>query len=235
MERVEKPVEGDLDSLLIYENQINTQQVLEAAQNNAADKALMLSSELLDDLDSRHITKIGKQQTGGDKKRGSWQITAQKLKLISNSVAGFEKLTELADSLLQTGVDIQASDRGVRQKATEKFFEVQDEIRKELEEICENRDLTKGLEALKQSLALSSTYKTLCERIKTAENANALNLLTKDVNLELDIYAQRSKQLKKLMNQRKELIGAMSENLDGLIESVTKDETETKPINEPDF
>ena len=235
MERVEKPVEGDLDSLLIYENQINTQQVLEAAQNNAADKALMLSSELLDDLDSRHITKIGKQQTGGDKKRGSWQITAQKLKLISNSVAGFEKLTELADSLLQTGVDIQASDRGVRQKATEKFFEVQDEIRRELEEICENRDSTKGLEALKQSLALSSTYKTLCERIKTAENANALNLLTKDVNLELDIYAQRSKQLKKLMNQRKELIGAMSENLDGLIESVTKDETETKPINEPDF
>ena len=37
------------------------------------------------------------------------------------------------------------------------------------------------------------------------------------------------------MNQRKELIGAMSENLDGLIESVTKDETETNPVSEPDF
>ena len=91
------------------------------------------------------------------------------------------------------------------------------------------------MEALKQSLALSSTYKTLCERIKSAENANALNLLTKDVNLELDIYTQRSKQLKKLMSQRKELIGAMSENLEGLIESVAKDDYETKPISEPDF
>jgi len=235
MERVDKPIDGDLESLMVYENQINTQQVLEAAQNNAADKALLLSSELLDDLDSRHVTKIGKQQTGGDKKRGSWQITAQKLKLISNSVAGFEKLTDLADSLLQTGVDIQANDRNIRQKATEKFFKVQDQIREELEEICNNRDSTKGLEALKQSLALSSTYKTLCERIKSAENANALNLLTKDVNLELDIYTQRSKQLKKLMSQRKELIGAMSENLEGLIESVAKDDYETKPISEPDF
>ena len=235
MERVDKPIDGDLESLMVYENQINTQQVLEAAQNNAADKALLLSSELLDDLDSRHVTKIGKQQTGGDKKRGSWQITAQKLKLISNSVAGFEKLTDLADSLLQTGVDIQANDRNIRQKATEKFFKVQDQIREELEEICNNRDSIKGLEALKQSLALSSTYKTLCERIKSAENANALNLLTKDVNLELDIYTQRSKQLKKLMSQRKELIGAMSENLEGLIESVAKDDYETKPISEPDF
>lgn len=239
MERVEKPIEGDLNSLLVYENQINTQQVLEAAQNNAADKALMLSSELLDDLDARHVSKVGKQQTGGDKKRGSWQITAQKLKLISNSVAGFERLAELADKLLQTGLDIQSNDRKIRQTGTEDFYRVQDEIREELELICENRDSTKGLEALKQSLALSSTFKTLCERIKTVENPNALNLLIKDANLELNIYAQRAKHLKKLISQRRELIGAMNENLDELITSVsdsTKDQPkETVVTNEPDF
>jgi hypothetical protein len=235
MERVEKPIEGDLTSLLAYENQINTQQVLEAAQNNAADKALLMGAELLDDLDVRHVSKIGRQQTGGDKKRGSWQITAQKLKLISDSVSGFEQLTVLADRLLQAGVSLQANDRGERQKGTDEFFAVQDEIRRELTELCENRDPSKGLEALKQSLALSSTYKTLCERIKSAENTNALNLLIKDANIEMDIYAQRSKQLNKLINQRKELINAAGENLDDLISELSNPEETTAPNQEVDF
>jgi hypothetical protein len=235
MERVEKPLEGDLTSLLAYENQINTQQVLEAAQNNAADKALLMGAELLDDLDVRHVSKIGRQQTGGDKKRGSWQITAQKLKLISDSVSGFEQLTVLADRLLQAGVSLQANDRGERQKGTDEFFAVQDEIRRELTELCENRDPSKGLEALKQSLALSSTYKTLCERIKSAENTNALNLLIKDANIEMDIYAQRSKQLNKLINQRKELINAAGENLDDLISELSNPEETTAPNQEVDF
>lgn len=237
MERVEKPIEGDLYSLLAYENQINTSQVLEAARKNAADRALQISAELLDDLDARNITKIGRQQTGGDKKRGSWQITAQKLKLISDNVPGFTQLSDLADRLLKAGLDIQSSDRSVRQAGTEEFYKVQDEIRDELETICNTRDESKGLETLKQSLALSSSYKTLCERIKNAENINSLNLLVRDANLEMDIYAQRSKQLKKLINQRKELIGAAGDNLDSLIEELTVQESqiETAPTAELDF
>jgi hypothetical protein len=226
MERVEKPVEGDINSLIAYENQINTQQVLEAARNNAADKALMISAELLDDLDARSSTKVGRQQTGGDKKRGSWQITAQKLKLISDSVSGFDNLTSLADRLLQAGVDIQSTERVTRSKGADDFHEVQDLIRSELETICNQRDSSKGLETLKQSLSLSNNYKTLCERIKTTENASALNLLIKNANLELDIYAQRSKQLIKLINQRKEFIGVAGENLDDLISTIVESETE---------
>ena len=235
MEPVNKPVEGDLNSLARYENQINTQQVLEAARNNAADKALLIGAELLDDLDVRHVTKIGKQQTGGDKKRGSWQLTAQKLKLISDSVPGFDNLTVLADRLLQAGNDLQAKDRAVRQKGTDEFYAVQEEIRTELAAICDSRDSSKGLEMLKQSLALSSTYKTLCERIKTAENTNSLNLLIKDANLQIDVYAQRSKQLNKLINQRKELIEAAGDNLTQLISEIKDVDAEQTKTDDVDF
>jgi hypothetical protein len=238
--KVDKPIEGDLESLMAYENQINTQQVLEAARNNAADKALQISAELLDDLDVRGVTKIGKQQTGGSRKRGSWQLTAEKLQLISDSVPGFENLAELSKRLLQAGNDLQAEDRTVRQSGTEEFYKVQEEIRTELEALCSSRDQSKGLEKLQQSLTLSSQYKTLCDRINNAENVNALNLLVKDANVELDVYAQRSKQLKKLINQRKELIGVAGEKLDELIaELSTKpsapDETLMEAPEEADF
>jgi hypothetical protein len=226
IERVEKPIEGDIDSLIAYENQINTQQVLEAARKNAADKALLISAELLDDLDSRHSTKIGRQQTGGDRKRGSWQITAQKLKLISDSVPGFDNLASLADRLLQAGFDIQSNERITRTKGTEDFHEVQNLIRTELEQLCDQREPSKGLETLKQSLSLSNNFKSLCERIKSTENAGALNLLIKDANLELSIYAQRSKQLNKLISKRKEFIGVAGENLDDLISTIVDNETE---------
>jgi hypothetical protein len=232
--KVDRPVEGDLESLAAFENQINTAQVLEAAKNSAADKALLISAELLDDLDVRSETKIGKQQTGGDKKRGSWQITAEKLQLISDSVPGFEILSSLAQRLLQAGIDIQDPDRSVRNKGTEEFFKVQDEIKQELQEICSNRKTSKGLDLLKKSLDMSSTYKTLCERIQTVENPEALELLVKDANLELDIYEQRSKQLRKLITRRQELIGVADENLDKLITSV-KDENETTAIEAADF
>jgi hypothetical protein len=232
--KVDRPVEGNLESLAAFENQINTAQVLEAAKNSAADKALLISAELLDDLDVRSETKIGKQQTGGDKKRGSWQITAEKLQLISDSVPGFEILSSLAQRLLQAGIDIQDPDRSVRNKGTEEFFKVQDEIKQELQEICSNRKTSKGLDLLKKSLDMSSTYKTLCERIQTVENPEALELLVKDANLELDIYEQRSKQLRKLITRRQELIGVADENLDKLITSV-KDENETTAIEAADF
>lgn len=232
MEPVSKPLEGDLHALAAYENQINTQQVLEAARNNAADKALLIGAELLDDLDVRHVTKVGRQQTGGDKKRGSWQLTAQKLKLISDSVPGFENLAELSERLLKAGSDLQAKDRAVRQTGTDDFYKVQEEIREELTAICNTRDSSKGLETLKQSLALSSTYKTLCDRIKTAENSNSLNLLVKDANIQIDVYAQRSKQLNKLIAQRKELIEAAGDNLNKLIGEIkdTEEQTQTNDI-----
>jgi hypothetical protein len=215
--KVDKPIVEDLEALMAYENQINTEQVLEAARNSAADRALQIGAELLDDLDVRSITKIGKQQTGGERKRGSWQLTAEKLKLISDSVPGFDQLTTLANQLLQAGNDIQSEDRSVRQAGAKDFYKVQESIREELEMICETRDESKGLEKLKKSLALSSQYKTLCDRIKGAENVNSLNLLVRDANIELDVYAQRSKQLKKLINQRRELIGTAGEKLDELL------------------
>jgi hypothetical protein len=235
MEPVSKPLEGDLHALAAYENQINTQQVLEAARNNAADKALLIGAELLDDLDVRHVTKVGRQQTGGDKKRGSWQLTAQKLKLISDSVPGFENLAELSERLLKAGSDLQAKDRAVRQTGTDDFYKVQEEIREELTVICNTRDSSKGLETLKQSLALSSTYKTLCDRIKTAENSNSLNLLVKDANIQIDVYAQRSKQLNKLIAQRKELIEAAGDNLNKLIGEIKETEGPTQTDDTIDF
>lgn len=234
LQKVSKPVEGDIDSCIAYENQINTQQVLEAARKNAADRALLISAELLDDLDSRNVTKIGKQQTGSEKKRGSWQITAEKLKLISNSVPGFDKLTELAESLLQAGNDLQSPTRQVRNDATKTFYEIQDQIKEELTAICESREDSAGLTKLKTSLALSNTYKSLCERIKSAENSSSLNLLMKDVSLELDIYAQRSKHLQKLMQQRKELIGTADEELDDLISQVKQNPQSVQTL-EADF
>lgn len=234
LQKVTKPIEGDLDSFIQFENSINTEKVLEAAKQGAADKALLLGAELLDDLDIRIATKIGRQQTGSEKKRGSWQITAEKLQLISDSVTGFDKLSELAQRLLQSGEDLQSPIAATRQNATEKFYQVQTEIREELESICNSRDQSKGLEKLKQSLALSSSYKTLCERIKSAENSSSLNLLMKDVNLEVDIYEQRSKKLKKLIDQRKELIEAAGGKLDELIAEVAENNTGVSDI-EVDF
>ena len=234
--KVDKPVEGDATALAAYENQINTAQVLEGAKNNAADKALLISAELLDDLDVRSDTKIGKQQTGGDKKRGSWQITAEKLKLISDSVPGFENLSQLAQRLLQAGIDIQDPDRSVRKEGSKEFFQVQDEIKLELEEICNNRQPSKGLNALQQSLTFSNNYKTLCDRIKSVESSDALNTLIKDVDLELDVYEQRAKQLRKLVQQRQELIGEADEKLDNLLDEVTEDkETSVTASSNIDF
>jgi hypothetical protein len=234
LEKVTKPIEEDVDSLIAYENSINTQQVLQAAKQNAADRALNLGAQLLDDLDARHVSKIGKQQTGSPKKRGSWQITAERLQLISNSVPGFEVLTQLTERLLDIGNKLQAKDFNVRNEASTDLVTTQDEIRKELTEICASRDSSQGLEKLKQSLALSTSYKNLCEKIKTAENSNALNLLMRDVNLEVDIYEQRSKQLKKLIVQRKELIEDASDNIDQLISEVKETDATTDDL-ETDF
>ena len=226
LERVDKPVDQDVTALIAYENSINTQQMLQAAKQNATDRALNLGAQLLDDLDSRPVSKVGKQQTGSVKKRGSWQITAERLKLISNSVPGFEVLTQLTEKLLDIGNRLQAKEFNTRNKAAEEFVSTQEEIKRELTEICSSRDESQGLEKLKQSLALSTSYKALCDKIKNAENSNALNLLMRDVNLEVDIYEQRSKQLKKLIAQRKELIEDATDNIDSLIDELKENDTE---------
>jgi len=230
LEAISTPVEGaPFDSVLAHSNYINTKEVLDAAHASAADRALQISAELLDDLDTRTVTKIGRQQTGGDKKRGSWEITAAKLKLISDSVSGFDHLSELSEKLLIAGDAIQSAYRTERDQGAVTFQELQTEIRTELESIVSTRDKTKGLEMLQQSLALSNTYKSLCDRIKKVENTNALNLLISESNIEQDIYRQRSKQLNKLISQRRELIGAAGENLDTLISTVatTAEDSET--------
>jgi hypothetical protein len=231
LQAVDKPDdETKVDEFIAYENSVNTQAILEAAKHQAADRALIIGAELIDDLDYRPAHKVGKQQTGSDKKRGSWEITANKLKLIADSVPGFDNLADLAEKLLEAGRDLQHENRTLREKATKDFYSVQETIKKELEEICNVRDSSKGLEKLKTSISLSTKFKQLCDRIKTAENVNALNLLLPDVNLELDIYEQRGKQLKKLLAQRKELIHAAGgSGLDELISEVAN------TTEEPDF
>jgi len=231
LEKVDKPIEGDILGTIAYENSINTEAILEAAKAQAADKALMIGAELIDDLDSRPCEKVGKQQVGSDKKRGSWEIIANKLRLISDSVPGFENLSGLSRELLEVGKDMSSNVPQLRHKATEKFYTLQETIKQELESICNNRDSSKGLEKLKESLCLSTKYKQLCERIKSAENLNVLNLLTPEVTMELDIYEQRSKHLRKLLDQRKSLVRAASgEALDELIAEINDNN-----IEDPDF
>lgn len=225
LEVADEPVSGDIQSLLAYENNINTAQVLEAAKGAAADKALTMSAELLDDLDARTVTKIGKQQTGSDKKRGSWEITANKLKLISDSVPGFEQLSVLATRLLECGKLLVSPDKSTYRQAQQEFQVIQSSIRQELEGICNSRDESKGLEKLKQSLALSSKYKSLCEQIKSVENTEHLNMLVSEANVEIDVYEQRAKNLRRLLERRKELITAASDNLDELISDVNHPES----------
>tara|TARA_R100001594_G_scaffold150497_1_gene211962 strand:+ start:4927 stop:6081 length:1155 start_codon:yes stop_codon:yes gene_type:complete len=220
LQEVTQPIQGDLDSLCLYENQINTHEVLEAAREGAADKALHVAAELLDDLDSRTLSRIGRQQIGSDRKRGSWQLTAEKLKLISTSVPGFNELSKFADQLLEAGTHLQSPSREVRTEAAKTFHTIQGEIRKELNNICNQRDSSEGLEKLKQSLALSTTYKDLCNRIKLVENSETLESLIQEASLESDIYTQRSKHLNKLIQQRKELFQASSK-IEGTTSSST--------------
>ncbi len=228
LKKVESPDDAsNVSAVLEYENYINTAVVLEAAKANAADKALAIGAELIDDLDCRSSSKVGKQQTGSDKKRGSWEVTANKLKLIADSVSGFDKLAELAESLLATGKEMSADAAAIpssatkRMRATEKFYSLQEEIRAELETICSTRDSTQGLEKLKHSLALSTEYAALCERIKNAENVGVLNFLAPKVALEIDIYEQRGKKLRKLLAQRKELISCASgDGIDNLLNEI---------------
>jgi len=199
---------------------LNTAEVLEAAQQGAADRALEKAAELMDDLDVRISSKIGDRQTGSPKRRGSWQITANQLQLISRHCPGFENLTTLAEKLVEVGKQMNSPLIKDKDQAFQLYTDVKTEIREELESIVNRRDSTEGLATLQKSLALSNTYKDLLSQIQSAETEDQLESLEAQITTETDVYAQRAKHLQKLYAQRVELVRASNVSLEDSIKEV---------------
>lgn len=198
----------------------NTNEVLEAAREGAADRALAKAADLLDDLDVRVSTKVGERQTGGTKRRGSWQITAETLQLITRHCPGFENLSKLSNDLLEVGMQLQSPSAKIKDKAYKKYAETKAEIRSELQAIVDSRSTSEGLETLKRSLVLSNTYRDLLSKISCAENQEQLDELHQELLVEQGVYQQRARHLQTLFDQRCELVKAQSTNLENLIEEV---------------
>lgn len=205
----------------------NTTQVLEAARESAADRALAKAAELLDDLDVRVSSKVGERQTGGTKRRGSWQITAETLQLITRHCPGFENLLKLSNDLLEVGVRLQSDAAKIKNQAFKDYANIKAEIRAELQAIVDSRNSTDGLESLKRSLALSGTYRDLLGKITSAESQDQLDELYHELQIEKDVYHQRAKHLQTLFDQRLELVKAQAVGLDDLIDEVKSIEAET--------
>lgn len=205
----------------------NTTQVLEAARESAADRALAKAAELIDDLDVRVSSKVGERQTGGTKRRGSWQITAETLQLITRHCPGFENLSTLSNDLIEVGVRLQSDSAKIKNQAFKDYADIKAEIRRELQAIVDSRNSTSGLESLKRSLALSGTYRDLLGKITSAESQEQLDELYHELQIEKDVYHQRAKHLQSLFDQRLELVKAQSVNLDDLIDEVKSIEAET--------
>lgn len=228
----ESKEEHSISSAIQEAAMFNTTEVLEAAREGAADRALAKAAELLDDLDVRVSSKVGERQTGGSKRRGSWQITAETLQLITRHCPGFERLSELTDDLLEVGVRLQSDAAKVKNEAFKDYANVKAEIRSELQAIVNSRDSSNGLESLKRSLALSGTYRDLLDKISAAENQDQLELLSQELQVEKDVYHQRAKHLQTLFDQRLELVKAQNTNLDDLIDEVKSIETnETEDLD----
>ena len=228
----ESKEEHSISSTIQEAAMFNTTEVLEAAREGAADRALAKAAELLDDLDVRVSSKVGERQTGGAKRRGSWQITAETLQLITRHCPGFERLSELTDDLLEVGVRLQSDAAKVKNEAFKDYANVKAEIRSELQAIVNSRDSSNGLESLKRSLALSGTYRDLLDKISAAENQDQLELLSQELQVEKDVYHQRAKHLQTLFDQRLELVKAQNTNLDDLIDEVKSIETnETEDLD----
>lgn len=205
----------------------NTNEVLEAAREGAADRALAKAAELLDDLDVRVSSKVGERQTGGSKRRGSWQITAEALKLITRHCPGFENLSTLSNDLLDVGLRLQSDVAKVKNQAFKDYAELKSKIREELESIVQSRNSSDGLESLKRSLTLSGTYRDLLSKITSAENQEQLDQIYHELQIEKDVYHQRAKHLQSLFDQRAELIKAQNANLDDLIDEVKNIEVDS--------
>lgn len=211
---------------------INTNEVLEAARDGAADRALAKAAELLDDLDVRVSSRVGERQTGGSKRRGSWQITAETLQLITRHCPGFEKLSSLTGDLLAVGERLQSDSAKIKNEAFKEYAKLKTDIRTELESIVDSRNSSEGLDALKRSLTLSGTYRDLLSKINAADNQEQLDEIYHELQIEKDVYQQRAKHLQSLFDQRTELVKAQSTNLDDLIHEVTSiDATSTDELD----
>lgn len=221
LEVAESAEDHSLSGRITQASAINTAEVLEAAQASAADRALEKAAELLDDLDVRVSSKVGERQLGSSKRRGSWEIAAQQLKLISKHCPGFENTTKLLDELLDVGLTMKGSiNPKQRDAAFNRYTDLKAEIRQELESIVERRESSEGLDTLKNSLALSGTYKELISAINSAESVEQLQDLNVKLNTELAVMTQRTRHLKQLFEKRSELIHAANRSLDDQIEEV---------------
>lgn len=206
----------------------NTSEVLEAAQHSAADRALEKAAELLDDLDTRASNRVKERQTGTSKRRGSWELIAEKLELITKHCPGFDELSLLCRKLIEQGVELQITQGLAQVEAMKCFSTTKVEIREELKQIISRRDSTDGLEAVKKSLSLSGTYRDLVSRISVAESEEELFSIEEELRIETSVYHQRAKHLQKLFDQRTELISIQSG-------SIAKALDEIKNIDNPDF
>jgi len=221
LETAESADDHSLSSKIAHASAINTAEVLEAAQASAADRALEKAAELLDDLDVRVSSKVGERQLGSSKRRGSWEIAAQQLQLISKHCPGFEQTTKLLDELLETGMTMKGSiNPKQRDRAFQRYTDLKGEIRKELEGIVERRESSQGLDTLRKSLALSGTYKELINSINSADSEEQLDDLSSKLNTEVAVMAQRTRHLKQLFEKRQELVHAANKSLDDEIEEV---------------
>jgi len=206
----------------------HTTEVLMAAKEGAADRAFMKAAKLIDDLDVRKATNVSERQTGSTKSRGSWQLIAQDLQLISKHCEGFEGVASLAERLLEVGVNLQSSVPKIRNEAFNQFSEVKRAIRRELDSIVEARHSTKGLEALQKSLSLSGEYADLLAQIEQVTTQAELDELSSFVEVEKGIYQQRAKELQKSVNAKAELLKASSISFEDTVKEVVS-------ITTPDF
>ena len=63
--------------------------------------------------------------------------------------------------------------------------------------------------------------------LQSIENNSHLNLLVSEANVEIDVYEQRAKNLRRLIERRKELISAANENLEELITDINQPNPES--------
>ena len=207
---------------------MNTKEVYEAAQESAADRAYEKCAELMDDLDCRGKTKIGSRQTGSQKRRGSWQIAAEELTVVAKHVPFLDKARDLAKELLKVGDEMSCLTKAAdRTKAYERYDQLKIELRSEFESIVKRRESSQGADSLMKSLAMSGTYNDLKSKIQRAETISELNALRAQVEVEVSVYQQRSKDLLRHVESRDELITAANLSTDELLADVRN-----KPIEE---
>ena len=89
-------------------------------------------------------------------------------------------------------------------------------MRSEFESIVKRRESSQGADSLMKSLAMSGTYNDLKSKIQRAETISELNALRAQVEVEVSVYQQRSKDLLRHVESRDELITAANLSTDEL-------------------